>query len=114
KSDTYLNMIADGLVLMRELLAEAGSILVHADYHVGAYIRALLDEIFGQGKFRNEIVWKSQSPSGRKVFAKQLPFCHESILWFSKSSLFEYVPQYRPYDDEYVREPFRKEDERGR
>lgn len=54
---SYLRMICPRLMLMRELLAETGSIYVHLDWHVGHYVKILMDEIFGKENFRNEIVW---------------------------------------------------------
>jgi adenine specific DNA methylase Mod len=112
--DSYLQWFYETVVLLRELLHETGSIYVHCDYHAGHYIKSVLDEIFGLESFRNEIIWKSQSPSGRKVFARQVPFCHETIFWYSKSSDFVFNPQYRPYDAAYIETRFTKEDARGR
>jgi len=72
----------DRLVLLGELLAEDGSIYVHLDYHVGHYVKAMMDEIFGYKCFRNDIIWhyfmggKSPTMFGRK---------HDIILWYSKS-----------------------------
>lgn len=57
---SYLAMITPRLMLMRELLAETGSIYVHLDWHVGHYVKIALDEIFGKPNFRNEIVWEYQ------------------------------------------------------
>ncbi|MFQ6054929.1 MAG: DNA methyltransferase, partial [Methanosarcinales archaeon] len=53
---SYLEMMHERLVLMRELLAENGSIYVHIDWHVGHYVKVMMDEIFGYENFRNEIV----------------------------------------------------------
>lgn len=54
---SYLAMITPRLILMRELLADTGSIYVHLDWHVGHYVKIVMDEVFGKGNFRNEIVW---------------------------------------------------------
>ena len=54
---SYLAMITPRLILMRELLADTGSIYVHLDWHVGHYVKIILDEIFGKRQLRNEIVW---------------------------------------------------------
>jgi DNA modification methylase len=56
--DSYLQMMYERLVLTRELLVEDGSIWVHLDWHVGHYVKILLDEVFGAANFVNEIVWK--------------------------------------------------------
>jgi len=55
---SYLAMITPRLILMRELLADTGSIYVHLDWHVGHYVKLVLDEVFGKDNFVNEIVWK--------------------------------------------------------
>jgi hypothetical protein len=58
---SYLKMIYPRLVLMRELLSERGSIYVHIDWHVGHYVKIILDDIFGKDNILNEIVWHYQS-----------------------------------------------------
>jgi adenine specific DNA methylase Mod len=55
-TDTYLQVMHDRLTLMRDLLSENGSIFVHLDYHVGHFVKILLDEIFGRHRFQNEII----------------------------------------------------------
>jgi len=55
---SYLQMMYDRLVLMRDLLVENGSILVHMDWHVGHYVKIMMDEVFGRENFKNEIVWR--------------------------------------------------------
>lgn len=55
---SYLKMLYPRLVLMKELLSENGNIVVHLDWHVGHYVKILLDDIFGKNNFINEIVWK--------------------------------------------------------
>src|SRR5207302_3862388 len=57
-ADSFISMIYERLVLMRDLLAEDGSIYVHCDWRVNAYVRAVLEEVFGGGQFGNEIVRK--------------------------------------------------------
>ena len=55
--DSYLKMLYERLLIIKDLLSSSGAIFVHADYHVGPYIRILLNDIFGETNFRNEIVW---------------------------------------------------------
>ena len=78
---SYLAMITPRLILMRELLADTGSIYVHLDWHVGHYVKLVLDEIFGRTKFLNEVIWHYQS-GGRQEdsFSKK----HDVIFWYSK------------------------------
>jgi len=79
---SYLKMIYPRLVLMRELLSEQGSIYVHIDWHVGHYVKVIMDEIFGKENFKNEIVWCYTGPSATKG---TFPRKHDTILFYSKS-----------------------------
>ena len=79
---SYLEMMIPRLILMRELLSNEGSIYVHIDWHVGHYVKIILDEIFGKENFRNEIVWhyeKWTAPSSS--FQKN----HDTILFYTKT-----------------------------
>ena len=59
---SYLSMLTPRLCLMRELLSDKGSLYVHLDWHVGHYVKVLLDDIFGKQNMRNEIVWCYHGP----------------------------------------------------
>ena len=80
---SYLAMITPRLILMRELLADSGSIYVHLDWHVGHYVKLILDEVFGKRFLRNEIVWCYNGPGspGMRQFNRK----HDTIYWCSKS-----------------------------
>lgn len=79
---SYLAMITPRLILMRELLSDTGSIYVHLDWHVGHYVKIILDEIFGKRQLRNEIVWCYNGPGspGMRQFNRK----HDAIYWYSK------------------------------
>jgi adenine-specific DNA-methyltransferase len=80
---SYLAMITPRLILMRELLAEDGSIYVHCDWRMASHMRLILDEIFGRQNFINEIVWHfSQGGKGSSYFAKK----HNTIWFYGKSA----------------------------
>ena len=83
---SYLQMMYDRLVLMRDLLAEDGSLYVHLDWRVGHYIKILLDEIFGRDNFLNCIVWRRQIARGMKVYAKHFGNSTDSLLLYGKNS----------------------------
>ncbi len=82
EKDEYLQFMYERLILMRELLSDKGTIYLHCDWHKGAYLRLIIDEVFGQDNFINEIIWhytSSKSPSdsyGRK---------HDNIFHYSKN-----------------------------
>jgi adenine specific DNA methylase Mod len=78
------------VTLLRDLLAEDGSIYVHLDWHVGHYAKAVLDEVFGASNFRNEIVWHYYNKFQGNVnrFASD----HDVIFWYSKSAAYRFKP----------------------
>lgn len=83
-NDNYLQFMYERLILLRELLSEKGSIYLHCDWHKSHHLRFLLDEVFGSGNFRNEIVW-SYSGSGQSE--SQFKRKHDVILFYSKSDI---------------------------
>jgi DNA modification methylase len=88
--DSYLNMMALRLLLLRDLLSEKGAIFVHLDVHTGPYIKIMMDEIFGKNNFQNEIVWYyyNKLHDSRK---KLLPKASDQILYYIKSKNSDYI-----------------------
>lgn len=81
---SYLRMMYPRLVLMRELLSDRGSIYVHIDWHVGHYVKVIMDDIFGKGNLINEIIWCYKSGgAGDSGYAKK----HDVILFYKKDRL---------------------------
>ena len=98
---SYLQMIYPRLVLMRELLSEQGSIYVHLDWHVGHYVKVLMDEVFGKENFVNEIAWqKIRSSKGQ---AKSFGNVHDMIFCFSKTPGYIFNKQYKEHDPERLK-----------
>ena len=96
---SYLEMIIPRLILMKDLLSERGSIYVHIDWHVGHYVKVIMDEIFGRENFLNEITWQrvySHNDSNRYGRV------HDTIFFYSKSKDFTWNQQYEPYDEKYL------------
>jgi len=81
--DSYLNFIYKRLLLMKELLSDDGSIYVHLDWHVGHYIKVMMDEIFGENNFKNEIIWSYPAASAqtKRFFVRSF----DVILFYTKS-----------------------------
>lgn len=99
----YLTMLCQRLLLMKDLLAEDGTIWIHLDWHVVHYVKVFLDEIFGEDNFVNEIVWQYKSGgSGKRHFARK----HDTILVYSKSKKYYFAP---PKEKSYNRgfKPYR-------
>ena len=86
--DSFIAMIYERLILMRDLLAEEGSIYVHCDWRVTGYIRQILDELFGIGGdanipgFKNELVWKRTNSHNT---ANQFGKIHDTIYYYTKT-----------------------------
>ena len=91
---SYLEMLYPRLMLMRDLLSDKGSIYVHIDWHVGHYVKLLMDDIFGKNNFRNEIVWSYRRFSRRSNNC--FPHLHDSIYMYSKTN----SNIYKPIEDE--------------
>jgi adenine-specific DNA-methyltransferase len=82
---SYVAMIVPRLVLIRELLADTGSLFLHIDYRVGHYVKIVLDEIFGRDQFVNEIIWQGaigDSSAKNKKFIKS----HDTLLFYRKNA----------------------------
>ena len=84
-NDEYLQFMYERLILMRELLADDGAIYVHCDWRVQAFIRLILDEIFGRDAFLNEIIW-CYTQGGRPKDG--FPNKHDNLFLFRKSESF--------------------------
>ena len=110
---SYLKMMYPRLVLMKELLKISGSIYVHIDWHVGAYIKAVLDDIFGKENFRNEIVWKKYSGVKNQASSKYTTQT-DSIYWYSVSEQIKFNIQYRPMSQKYIDNEYKYVDSDGR
>ncbi|MCK9214824.1 MAG: hypothetical protein M0P52_10300 [Rhodoferax sp.] len=107
---SYLAMITPRLILMRELLADTGSIYVHLDWHISHYVKMVLDDIFGKKNFRNEIVW---SYFGfKRSTAKKFPQKHDLLFSYAKGENYTWQTQYKPHNPEYLKRF--KPDETGR
>jgi adenine-specific DNA-methyltransferase len=110
-SDSFLVMLHERLVLMRDLLAHDGSIYVHLGHQVSGYARTILDEIFGRQRFLNEITWQR---SGSHNDAGRFGNVTETIFYYSKSENYFFEPPRIPLTDDYVSERFIEEKSTGR
>ena len=114
---SYLAMITPRLILMRELLADTGSIYVHLDWHVGHYVKLVMDEVFGKQSFLNEIVWGYGAGGNPDNF---YPRKHDALYWYRKSPASDHYFQKEgpilrvPYDQSTLNTHFKKVDINGR
>jgi adenine-specific DNA-methyltransferase len=109
-TDSYLHMLYERLLLMKELLSESGQIYVHLDYRLSHHARLLLDDIFGSDAYRNEIIWKRSNP---KNDPKQYGRIHDTILYYATEGS-RFSPVYGEYREDYVKQAYRHEDSNGR
>lgn len=110
---SYLQMIYPRLVLMRELLSDQGSIYVHLDWHVGHYVKVLMDEVFGKENFVNEIVWRRKGGSALGEM-NRMSSATDTLFLYSKSDTYLFNTVYMRPDEEYIENNFTKVDENGR
>jgi len=82
---SYLKYMYERLVLMRELLAENGSIYVHLDWHVGHYVKVMMDEVFGYENFLNEVIWHYKSGGRSREFYSNK---HDILLIYTKTKKY--------------------------
>jgi adenine-specific DNA-methyltransferase len=112
--EQYLNWMYENLQAIKSVMSDNASIYVHLDWHIGHYVKILMDEVLGEGNFQGEIVWKRMTPSGFKG-KTSLGKSHDVIFWYSKDSNdFIYNPIIIPYSQDYIDERFSKTDENGR
>lgn len=83
QKEDYLNWLYERLLAIREVLSDNGSIFLHLDWHIGHYGKVLMDEVFGEENFVNEIIWCYSRPSidAQKSFTR----LHDNIFWYSKT-----------------------------
>lgn len=109
----FLEFLRKRLIFLREILADDGSIYVHLDYRKMHYVKALMDEIFGENNFVNEIIWKSMAGVKGNVkdsFPKQI----ETVLFYLKQYDKVFNPQFKPLSEEYIKQFYKYVDKDGR
>lgn len=115
-ADSFITMLYERLILMRDLLTDDGLIAVHMGWGVSHLVRSLFDEVFGQANILNHIIWKRQtahSDSGQG--SQHLGRIHDDILLYSKTANHTWNTQYAPYSPEYLATHYRNvEDNTGR
>lgn len=111
ENDEYLQFMYERLQLLRELLSDQGSIYLHCDWHKNSYLRIIMDEVFGEDNFVNEVVWSYRSGGASKK--ESLARKHDTILLYRKTAAFEVNTK---YERQYLEKAFMgsKQDEKGR
>lgn len=90
--EKYLNWMYENLLAIKSVMSETASIYVHLDYHIGHYVKILLDELFGEDRFLNEIIWYYETYQG--TVKKYFPKKHDTLFLYSKSPEYTFNLQY--------------------
>jgi len=113
--DSYLEWFYETAVLLRELLADDGCIYVHCDWGVNSYIRLVLDEVFGNNSFINEIIWRRKQAQAWS--SNRFGVTNDTILFYAKGDQNYFEPVYSKDDEntkKYIGERFKFDDGDGR
>jgi len=110
----YIEFMRPRCVELARVLKKTGSFYYHCDWHASHYVKVMLDQLFGESNFRNEIIWKrssahSDSKQGRKAYGT----ITDSILFYAGVNA-TWSTQYTPYDETYLERDYRRIDENGR
>lgn len=97
--ERYLNWMFENLMAIKSVMSENASIYVHLDYHIGHYVKILMDEIFGEENFRNEIVWKRSTTHADAGFYGNN---FDTIFFYTKGQGYIFNTVFQNYDESYL------------
>ena len=110
-TQAYIEFMRPRCVELARVLKPTGSFYYHCDWHASHYVKVMLDQIFNENLFQNEIVWKRTSAHSS---AKRYGPVHDVLFFYTGSDKYTWNPQYLPYDPEYLETFFEMRDEDGR
>jgi DNA modification methylase len=114
-TQAYIEFMRPRCVELARVLKKNGSFYYHCDWHASHYVKVMLDQIFGENDFINEIVWKRQSAhSDAKQGSKHLGRIHDTLLFYALGRDYTFHHQYRPYDPAYIEKFYKHIDPSGR
>ncbi len=111
--ERYLNWMYENLCAIKSVMSDNASIYVHLDWHIGHYVKILMDEIFGEENFQREIIWDIQVLSGFKTIAPNWIRGHDAIFYYSKSEDRIFNKLIQPHKKDYL-DSFDRQDADGR
>jgi len=106
----FVEFMRRRFILLRELLADDGCLYLHLDIKKIHYLKVVLDEVFGEGRFINEIIWKRTSAHADSTTYANV---HDALLLYSKAGVFTFNPQYVPYTEEHLEERYKHIEKSG-
>jgi DNA modification methylase len=112
---TYIEYMRPRCAELARVLKKTGSFYYHCDWHASHYVKVMLDQIFGESVFQNEIIWKrcsahSDTKQGRRAYGN----ITDSLLYYTKTADYTFNTQFTPYSEDYLRTSYRNEDPDGR
>ena len=110
-TQAYIEFMRPRCVELHRVLKKTGSFYYHCDWHASHYVKQMLDQIFGENQFENEIIWKRTSAHSD---SKTCGRAHDTIFLYAKSDEFTWNKQYQTYDPEYIESHYRRKDEAER
>lgn len=115
-TQAYIDFMRSRCVELHRVLKKTGSFYYHCDWHASHYVKIMLDQIFGENQFVNEIVWKRQSAhSDAKQGSKHLGRIHDTVFFYVKGKKYTFQHLYKPYDQQYLEKFYKHiEPETGR
>ncbi len=110
--EDYLNWMYENLMAIKSIMSENASIYVHLDWHIGHYVKILMDEVFGEENFQNQLIWKYFGPTSTK---RNYPKKHDMIYFYTKNEdyCFNFEACLVEYDEKAIKR-YDKTDEDGR
>ena len=90
QKEDYLNWMYENLMAIKEVMSEKSSIYMHLSWHIGHYVKILMDEVFGEDNFRNEIIWHYRTGN---LSNKQFQRKHDTIFFYTKEADWVFTPQ---------------------
>jgi len=110
-SSEFLENLRERIIFLREILTEDGSFYLHLDTKKSHYLKVIMDEVFGDANFRNEVIWKRTSA---RSDSKTYNHIHDVILYYTRSDTWSWNKIHTSYDEKYVENFYRYQDPDGR
>ena len=110
-TQAYIEFMRPRCVELRRVLKKTGSFYYHCDWHASHYVKVMLDQIFGENQFQNEIVWKRSSAHSD---SKRYGANHDTIFFYTLGKLWTWNKMFMPYSDDYLEQNYRYKDADGR
>ena len=107
----YIDFMRPRCVELHRVLKPTGGFYYHCDWHASHYVKVMLDQVFGENNFQNEVIWKRTSAHSS---ARRYGTVHDTIFFYSAGDDYTWNPEYQPYDEDYLETFFEMTDESGR